>query len=71
MVSSCVKYEELLFLFVPHGAIVTANVPTILILGGTALKCLKDYTDQKAQGLNPHFIASSIGLKEKTDFWNE
>ena len=54
-----------------QGLMVVTNVPTILILGGTALKCLKDYTDQKAQGLNPHFIASSIGLKEKTDFWNE
>ena len=54
-----------------QGLMVVTNVPSILILGGIALKCLKDYTDQKSQGLNPHFIASSIGLKQKTDFWNE
>ena len=54
-----------------QGLMVVTNVPTILILGGTAIKCLKDYTAQKAEGKNPHFLASSIGLKEKTDFWNE
>ena len=46
------------------------NLPVIVILGGTALKALKDYTDQRAQGKDPVFKAASIGLREKTDFWN-
>ena len=41
----------------------------IVLLGGTALSALKDYTDQRAAGKDPTFKASSIGLKEKTDFW--
>lgn len=49
---------------------VITNMPTILILGGTAIKCLKDYTAQKKQGLDPHFLAKNIGLKDETDFWN-
>ena len=46
------------------------NLPVIVILGGTAMKALKDYTDQRAAGKDPTFKAASIGLKEKTDFWN-
>ena len=52
------------------GLMVITNVPTILILGGIAFKCLDDYKKQKAQGINPLFKAASIGLKQKTDFWN-
>lgn len=53
-----------------QGLMVVTNVPSILILGGVAFKCLDDYRKQKAQGLDPHFKASSIGLKDKVDFWN-
>lgn len=53
-----------------QGLMVITNVPSILILGGVAFKCLNDYKAQKAQGLNPVFKASNIGLKQKTDFWN-
>ncbi len=53
-----------------QGLMVVTNVPSILILGGVAIKCLNDYKKQKAQGLNPVFKASSIGLKQKTDYWN-
>ena len=52
------------------GIMAIINLPVIVILGGTAMKALKDYTDQRAQGKDPTFKASSIGLKEKTDFWN-
>ena len=52
------------------GFMAIVNLPVIVLLGGTALKALKDYTDQRAQGKDPTFKASSIGLKEKTDFWN-
>jgi AGCS family alanine or glycine:cation symporter len=52
------------------GFMAIVNLPVIVILGGTALKALKDYTDQRAQGKDPVFKAASIGLREKTDFWN-
>ncbi|MBQ8932699.1 MAG: alanine:cation symporter family protein [Lachnospiraceae bacterium] len=53
-----------------QGLIVLVNIPAILLLGNTAVRCLKDYTDQRAQGKEPRFLAKSIGLKEHTDFWN-
>ncbi|MBR2531325.1 MAG: alanine:cation symporter family protein [Lachnospiraceae bacterium] len=53
-----------------QGLIVLVNIPTILILGNTAVRCLKDYTDQRARGQEPRFYAKNIGLKETTDFWN-
>ena len=51
------------------GVMALINLPVILILGGTALRALNDYVDQKKAGRNPEFKAASIGLKEKTDFW--
>ena len=53
-----------------QGLIVLVNIPAILLLGNTAVRCLRDYTDQRAQGKEPRFLAKSIGLKEHTDFWN-
>ncbi|MGI6212024.1 MAG: alanine/glycine:cation symporter family protein [Anaerovoracaceae bacterium] len=53
-----------------QGLMVVTNMPTILILGGTAIKCLKDYRKQKAEGKDPHFHAKDIGLKEEVDFWD-
>ena len=53
-----------------QGLMVVTNVPTILILGGIAFACLDDYKKQMQQGINPIFKASSIGLKQKTDYWN-
>ena len=52
-----------------QGLAVVANVPVILILGGVAVKCLNDYMNQRRHGLDPHFKASSIGIKQDTDFW--
>lgn len=52
-----------------QGLIVVVNVPSILILGNTAFKCLNDYIKQKKEGKNPEFIAADIGIKEETDFW--
>ncbi len=52
-----------------QGLIVVVNVPTILILGGTAIRCLNDYVKQRKEGKDPHFIAKDIGIKEDTDFW--
>ena len=42
----------------------------LLILGGIAFRCLDDYKKQMAEGRNPIFKAASIGLKQKTDYWN-
>ena len=33
-----------------QGLMVITNMPTILLLGGTAVKCLRDYQKQKAEG---------------------
>lgn len=54
-----------------QASMVVLNVPTILLLGGTAFKCLKDYESQKKAGIkNPIFLAKNIDLKEETDYWN-
>jgi AGCS family alanine or glycine:cation symporter len=53
-----------------QGLIVLVNIPAILLLGNTAVRCLKDYTDQRARGQEPRFYAKNIDLKETTDFWN-
>ena len=53
-----------------QGLMVVTNVPTILILGGIAFKCLNDYTSQMKEGKNPVFKAANIQLKQKTDHWN-
>ena len=53
-----------------QGLMVVTNIPTITILGGVAIKALKDYTDQKAQGKAPVFHAKNIGLgDDKVDCW--
>ena len=52
-----------------QGLMVITNVPTIVILGGIAFKCLNDYRAQLQQGINPIFKAKNIGLKQDTDFW--
>ena len=52
-----------------QGLMVVTNVPSILILGGIACKCLKDYQKQKKAGLDPTFKAADINLKQDTDFW--
>ena len=52
------------------GVMAILNLPVIVILARPALAALKDYTAQKKMGKNPVFKASSIGLKEKTDYWN-
>ena len=52
-----------------QGFMVITNMPVILFLGGTAVRCLNDYRKQKHAGLDPHFIASDIGINDETDFW--
>jgi AGCS family alanine or glycine:cation symporter len=53
-----------------QGLMVVTNIPSIAILGGVAVKALKDYTDQKAAGKAPVFKAKNIGLSDdKVDCW--
>lgn len=52
------------------GIMALINLPVIVILGKHALNALDDYIAQRKQGKSPVFKASSIGIKEKTDFWN-
>lgn len=52
------------------GLMAIINVPVIFILLKPVLRCMDDYISQKKAGKNPVFKAVSIGLKEKTDFWN-
>lgn len=52
------------------GIMALINLPVIVALGKTALAAMNDYIRQRKEGKDPVFKASSIGLKEKTDFWN-
>ncbi|MGF6952808.1 Na+/alanine symporter [Neobacillus sp. B4I6] len=46
------------------------NVITVIFLSKTAVKALKDYDEQRNQGLNPVFRPSKVGIKN-ADFWEE
>ena len=49
------------------------NIPSILILGGIAIRAMKDYEAQRKEGKNPVFLARNIpGLDaSKLDFWKD
>ena len=52
------------------GVMCLINIPTIIILGGTALKALDDYKKQRNEGKNPVFKAETIGIDtSKLDYW--
>ena len=51
-------------------AMALINIPAIFILKEPVVACMKDYVEQRKSGKNPIFKASSINLKDKTDFWN-
>jgi AGCS family alanine or glycine:cation symporter len=52
------------------GLMALINLPIITVLAKPALDCLGDFVAQKKAGKDPVFLASSIDLKVKTDFWN-
>ena len=53
------------------GGMALINLPACVILGGVAIKALRDYEFQRKQGRNPAFIARHIGLDaEKLDYWH-
>ena len=52
------------------GLMTLINLPTCVLMGKTALDCLKDYETQKKSGQNPVFMASNIGMnEEELDTW--
>ena len=52
------------------GVMAIINIPSILLMHKSSIKCLDDYCAQKKAGKNPVFKASTIGLENKVDFWN-
>lgn len=52
------------------GAMTLVNMPVILILGKYVYRALNDYTKQRKEGRDPEFKRESIGLPDKTDYWN-
>jgi AGCS family alanine or glycine:cation symporter len=53
-----------------QGLMVVINIPVIMLIATPAVRALKDYQKQRAEGKDPVFKAADIGLKEQTDFWN-
>ena len=53
------------------GLMALINLPVIVILGNKAIRCAKDYQMQRKQGLNPSFRASTIGITQKLDYWQD
>ena len=52
-----------------QGLMVVINIPVILILSNRAFRCLKDYTDQRKAGKDPHYVAKACGIKEDVEYW--
>lgn len=45
------------------------NIPVCMIIGSYAYRALDDYLRQRKAGKDPVFKAGSVGLANKTDFW--
>lgn len=52
------------------GAMAWINIVTILILSPKALRTLRDYEQQKKQGLEPAFNPDKLGIKD-VEYWHE
>lgn len=52
------------------GLMVWFNLVGILLLGGIAFKILRDYEEQRANGLDPVFDPDKLGIKNAT-LWNK
>ncbi len=52
------------------GGMTLINLPVCMLLGKTAIDCMKDYEKQKKTGIKPVFKAVDIGLNEaEIDHW--
>lgn len=52
-------------------AMALINIPAIFMLKEPVIQCMNDYIEQRKNGKNPVFKASSINLKDKVDFWQD
>ncbi len=52
------------------GGMAVLNIVVILLLGGTAVKVLRDYEEQKKRGVEPVFRAEELGIGN-TECWEE
>ena len=52
------------------GAMTLLNMTTLFVMGKYAFLALKDYARQYKDGHDPVFLAKSIGLPHKVDYWN-
>ena len=52
------------------GLMALVNLVAILLLGGKALKVLKDYVNQKKAGKNPVYRYEEVGIGDP-EIWNE
>ena len=55
---------------VTMGAMTIINMPVIIYLGKYAFAALKDYEQQRKNGIEPVFKSKNIDLPHKTHFWN-
>lgn len=53
------------------GLMATINLVAIIPLGGLAVKMLKDYSEQKAAGRDPVFLASSLPQARGVELWQD
>lgn len=53
------------------GGMTLINMPVIIILGKYAIRALNNFTAQRKEGKEPTFIASSIDLPHKVDYWQD
>ena len=51
------------------GIMAIINLPVICIAGGSALKALDDYVEQKKAGKSPEFKSKNIGMEGQTECW--
>ena len=54
---------------VTMGGMTIINMPVIFILGKYAFRALKDYDEQRKQGVTPVFKAKNIDLPHEVDYW--
>lgn len=53
------------------GCMIMINVPILVVMGMPAIDALHDYKKQRKAGKNPVFKASSIGITQKLDYWQD
>ena len=53
------------------GFMALINIPVIVILGRYSFRALDDYKRQKREGKDPVFLAKTVGLEDKVDYWQE